>query len=117
MSTINLSFTSGELTSVDATVPWYASYALNGSYELSTAEAPGHYLVSVEATPGQNWHTEVDTQSFQSLYRTEQLLVFSGPTSVVAAPEISTWAMLLVGFALLAYKALDKRAKRARVRL
>lgn len=108
MSTINLGFTSGELTSVDATVPWYASYFLNGNYELSTGEGPGHYLVSVKPEgAAQHWRTEIDTASFQSLYSTEHLLVFT-PVSGAATPEIGTWAMLLMGFGCLAYAGLRK---------
>lgn len=112
MPTINLGFTAGQLTSVDATAPWYASYYLNGTYELSTAEGPGHYTVTNLMQPG--WWTAVDTQSFQQVYIAQEFLAFKDP---IAAPETSTWLMLMLGFGLIAYKALDKRAKRARVRI
>ena len=114
MSTINLGFTGGELTSVDATVPWYASYFLNGDYELSTAEGPGHYTVSNLMQPG--WTTAVDTASFTQLYSTHAFLAFTDPPVGGAVPEIGTWAMLLMGFGCLAYAALDKPVKRARVK-
>ena len=112
---INLGFTNGELTSVDASAPWYASYFLNGDYELSTAESAGHYTVTNAGLSG--WTTAVDTASFQSLYSTNEFLVFSDPpvSGATGTPETSTWLMLIMGFGIIAYKALDKRAKRANI--
>lgn len=109
MSTINLGFTGGELTTVDATAPWYASYFLNGDYEVSTAESPGHYLVSVQPEgAAQHWRTEIDTASFLSVYSTEHFLVFS-PTLNTAVPELGTWAMMLIGFACIGFSMFRQR--------
>lgn len=112
MSTINLEFTGGELTSVDATGPWYASYFLNGHYELSTAESAGHYLVTVEdASPWQHWRTTVDTSAFQQLHSTHEFLVFTDPPvgGVTGVPEASTWLMLLMGFACIGFSIFRQR--------
>lgn len=116
MSTINLTFTNGELTDLNATAPWYASYYLHGTYEASTAEGAGHYSVTTEII-AQDWRTVINTAGFTPIYGDNHLLVFSDPPIGGAVPEISTWAMLALGFVFMAKMVLDKRVKRATVRI
>lgn len=100
MSTIDLTFTNGELTGLVSNSSWYASYYVHGEYYTSTAEADGVYNVFNESVPGVS--TVIDTASFVPLYTTSQFLAFNDPPAPGAAtPELSTCLMLTIGLGFL----------------
>ena len=109
MTTINLGFTNGKLTSVVSNGPWNANYFSGGQLFTSVGEGAGHYTVTDLGSFAQTTITPFATLS-PVLYSSHDVLVFTDlPVGAVATPEASTWLMLLFGFAAIAYKALHRR--------
>ena len=119
---IDLSFSGDILTSIVSTTNWAVEYFLpNGDLFVDLQFGPGVYdaiefplthLSSTIGTFGSYIHTALP--DFTPAAALTNFYAFTDPPSIgaTAAPEASTWVMLIIGMASLAYASFRRRVGR-----
>lgn len=111
MSAISITWSGGEITGLDATGPFNVNYYLPTGPLFVTLEFDAGAYQAIDL--GSAVTTEILTSTLQPIATSAEFLAFTPAAPVMnalATPETSTWLMLMLGFGLLAFKALDKRA-------
>lgn len=123
-STTTITFDGQTIEEIVATGPWWVGYYLDGNLFADVAYGAGDWLAT-ELPLQSGWSTDILTRSapdelnpagsLVTIAESSGFLAFTDPPSGgrgSAVPEASTWVMLVIGMASLAYASFRRRVGR-----